>query len=62
MCDNKEQLPPQSSKETIDAFLASLVSVINLNTGSPLQVEALGYLFKFIKNGKTLISLLNIDE
>lgn len=33
MCQSRDSLPQQSSKETIDAFLASLVSVVNLNTG-----------------------------
>jgi len=52
LCQSRDSLPPKSSKEIIDAFLASLVSVVNLHTGQPLQIEALGYLFKFIKNGK----------
>jgi hypothetical protein len=58
MCQTCETLPPHSSKETIDAFLAALVSIINLNTGQSLQVEALGHLFKFIKNGKLLKRLM----
>lgn len=47
-----ESLPAKSTKELIDAFLASLVSLINLHSGTGMQLEALGHLFKFIKNGK----------
>ena len=48
----RETLPDNCSKDTIDAFLTSLVALIGFNTGQPLAVQALEILFKYIKNGK----------
>lgn len=45
-------MPPNCQKNVIDAFLATLVSLIGFNVGLPVSIEALEVLFRFIKNGK----------
>ena len=49
-------MPANSDKETLDAFLTSLIALMNNNIGKPLAVRSLEALFKFIKNGKSPIN------
>jgi len=55
---NSTLLPPDTSKDLVDSFLASLVSVISFNAGLPSAAQAMEMLFRFVKNGRRFISFL----
>jgi hypothetical protein len=57
LAKDRDSLPANSDKETIDAFLTALVALMNNSIGKPLAVRSLETLFKFIKNGKSQINL-----
>ena len=50
LAKGRNKLPENSDKETIDAFLTSLIALMSHNVGQPLAVRALEILFNFIKN------------
>lgn len=54
LAEETDSLPKNCDKETIDAFLTSIVALMNQNIGSPTAVKGLEVLFKFLKNGKSL--------
>jgi len=56
LAKDRDALPPNSDKEITDAFLTSLVALMNNNIGQPLAIRSLEVLFKFIKNGKSRVT------
>lgn len=72
LAKDHEALPENSTKETIDAFLTSLVAIIGFNSGQPLAFRALEVLFRYIKNDETtfkrfkpsqpVLRRLNLDQ
>ena len=50
LAKDRVKLPENSDKDTIDAFLTTLIALMSHNVGSPAAVKALEVLFNFIKN------------
>lgn len=62
LASETDSLPQDCDRETIDAFLTSIVALMNQNIGTPLAVKGLEILFKFLKNGKLKDIIITIAK